>query len=80
LRPITLAVAVWLAFILLASLCGALMSFYTGKAADLPKWNGWSYLLFSAEEFAMFAAMLTWPISLVVFAVSVIRANRPKRI
>ena len=37
-----------------------------GKAEELPKWNGWSYLFFCAKEFAMMGAILTLPIAVII--------------
>jgi hypothetical protein len=60
---------VWLCFIVAAAILGGLSSFYTGRAEELPKWNGWAYLIFSVKEGAMFGALVTWPLALVVFVV-----------
>jgi hypothetical protein len=69
-RPILIAIVVWMGLIGAAAAFGGFMSLYTGKASELPKWNGWSYLIFCAEQGAMFGAVLTWPIALVVFFVA----------
>jgi len=64
------AILVWCCFIVLASALGGFLSFYTGKAEELPKWNGWSYLIFSAKEGAMFGAILTWPLAIIALVFS----------
>jgi hypothetical protein len=61
---------VWFVFILLASAFGGLTSFFTGKAAELPKWNGLHYLLFCAKEGAMMGVIVTWPCGVIAFVVS----------
>ena len=71
-----LAVFVWFFLIALASIFGGFMSFFTGKAEELPKWNGWSYLFFSAKAGAMMGAILTLPIALITFVVSCLATCR----
>jgi len=78
LRPVVVALLVWCCLIFLASALGALLSFYTGKAAELPKWNGWSYLVFSAKEFAMMGAILSSPFAVIAFVVSLLASRRSK--
>jgi hypothetical protein len=65
--PITVAAAVWLSLTALATVIGGCGSLYTGKAADIPQWNGWSYLLFCAREGAMLGGVLALPVALAVF-------------
>jgi hypothetical protein len=67
LRPTTIAISVWLSLTAAATALGGFASLYTGKASDLPQWNGWSYLLFCAREGAMVGGTLALPIALVVF-------------
>ena len=78
LRSLGLAVLVWCFFIALATAFGGVMSFGTGKAEELPKWNGWFYLCFCAKEGAIFGTILTWPLALIAFVVSWL-AWRPER-
>ena len=66
-RPLIIAVIVWLVLIAAASILGGYSSLYTGIASELPKWNGWSYLLFCAREFAILGAVLTLPVAVLVF-------------
>ena len=39
-RPLTIAISVWLGLIAAAAAFGGFMSLYTGKTLELPKWNG----------------------------------------
>ena len=65
-RFAVVTVLIWGLFITCATVFGATTSFYTGKAEELPKWNGWSYLFFSAREFAVMGVILTWPIAMTI--------------
>ena len=66
-------ILIWLGLIAASAVFGSVMSLFTGESSELPKWNGWSYLAFCAKEGAMFGAVLTWPIALIVFLVGVVR-------
>lgn len=66
-RHLRIAIFVWLGLIAAAAAFGCFMSLYTGKASELPTWNGWAYLVFCAQEGATFGAILTWPIALFVW-------------
>lgn len=68
-RSLTLAARIYFGLILLAAFGGALSSFFTGKARDLPQWNGWSYLIFCVKEFAFFGAMMAFPIFILTLVV-----------
>ncbi len=78
LRSVITALLVWCCFIFLASALGAFLSFYTGKAAELPNWNGWSYLMFSAKEGAMFGAILSWPLAIIALILSLLASRRSR--
>ncbi len=75
-RSLTIGILVWLALIAAATVYGGLMSLCTGNGAELPKWNGWFYLFFCAQQGAMFAVVLTWPIPIVVSIVAWIVSER----
>ena len=81
LRSAIIGLSVWLGLIAAAAAFGAFTSLYAGDASELPKWNGWGYLTFSAKEGAMFGFVLSWPIalisSLVTLVVSLLRAPPP---
>ena len=55
------------------------MSFYTGKAEELPKWNGWPYLVFSVKEFAVMGVIVTWPLAVIIAFVILVASNRATR-
>ena len=76
-RSVIVASAVWCCFIGLAAMFGGILSLFTGKADELPTWNGWSYLAFSVKEGTMFGVILTWPFALIAFVLSYI-ASRSK--
>ena len=78
LRSVVISMCVWVFFILLASAFGGLSSFYTGKAGEIPKWNGLSYFLFSAKEGAMMGAILTCPCAAIAFVVSYFASGTTK--
>jgi hypothetical protein len=42
-------------------------STYTGKASELPKWNGLDYFLFCGKEFAMLAGAISLPFAVMFF-------------
>ena len=69
-QPAIVSAAVWCCCIGLAAMFGGILSFFTGKADELPKWNGWSYLAFSLKEGAMFGVILAWPFAMIAFVVS----------
>jgi hypothetical protein len=69
-RALLVGFCAWLGLILLGAAFGGLLSFGTGATTELPKWNGWSYFAFSAREGASFAAIVTWPVGLIVVVVS----------
>jgi ABC-type Fe3+-siderophore transport system permease subunit len=75
-RALVTALSLWLILIAIAAMFGGLTSFITGKSADLPQWNGWSYLFFSVKEGALFAILLTWPLPLFLFLVFWFGSNR----
>jgi len=72
-NPIALAVVVWLVLVAAAAVFGAVMSLFTGNARETPTFNGLSYALFSAKEFAMFGAILATPVALIVLVVALLR-------
>lgn len=69
-RPFWIASNVWLGLIAIASVLGGLMSLYTGPTSQLPKWNGWDYFLFCANEGAAMGAILTLPVAIIVYLVA----------
>lgn len=75
LHAILAGVVTWSSLIVLASILGAVASCYTGKASELPKWNGWQYLLFSAKEFAKFGAVLSGPVAVAAFGFAALRRS-----
>ncbi len=75
-RALIVGIVTWLGLILAGAAFGGLMSLYTGKTAELSKWNGWSYFAFCVQEGAMFAAMLTWPITLIVLLIAYAGSRR----
>jgi hypothetical protein len=71
-RALSFGIIAWVGLVLAGAVVGRLLSFGTGTASELPKWNGWSYLAFSAREGARAAEVLTWFVALVVFVVSLV--------
>lgn len=65
-----MAAAAWCCYIGLAAILGGILSFCTGYTEEIPKWNGWSYLIFSMKEGAMLGIVLTCPAALIVFFIS----------
>lgn len=75
-RSIVIGAAVWIALLIVGAAFGALASFYTGSASELPRWNGWRYVVFCVKEGVTFTAILTWPIPLVAFLILWARQRR----
>ena len=73
-----MAFALWCCLVGLAAILGARLSYYTGRAHEIPKWNGWSYLIFSVKEFALIGAILALPFAMITFAISYL-VSRPKK-
>jgi hypothetical protein len=69
-RPFIIGLLVWLGLTIAASALGGILSLYTGDASELPQWNGWTYFLFGVAEGALFGAMFTWLIALLVFVIA----------
>jgi hypothetical protein len=46
---------------------GASMSLFTGRAEELPKWNGFDYMLFCAREGAMLGTVAALPLAATAF-------------
>jgi hypothetical protein len=58
---------------------GAVMSLFTGKADDLPQWNGVSYMVFCAKEGFLFGAIVAFPVALICcFILLLIRKRNGK--
>ena len=72
-RALLIGIIAWLGFIVAGAVFGAFLSLGTGTRSELPKWNGWSYLVFVVKEGAMAGVELTWPIALLVFIVALVK-------
>lgn len=72
-RSLWMTLSVWLALAACGACLGGVLSCYTGKAGDLPQWNGWDYFLFCMREWFAFGAIFTIPIAVAVFLVFVIQ-------
>jgi hypothetical protein len=68
-RALLISIAVWFDLILVGATWGGLGSFYTGKASELPKWNGWNYFWFAAKEGAIISSILSFPIAVIAFLI-----------
>jgi hypothetical protein len=75
-RALVVAILVWLGLIVAGAAIGGGTSFYTGMSSPIPRWSGWSYFAFCAQEGAKLAAVLTWPVAVVVFCVFVVSSRR----
>ncbi|QNN23775.1 hypothetical protein HED60_16360 [Planctomycetales bacterium ZRK34] len=69
-RALLVGITVYMGLIIAGFIFGGVLSFGTGSAEELPKWNGGAYLFFCAGEGAMFAAILTWPIGILASLVT----------
>jgi len=76
-RPLIVAVLVLFGLLAIATMVGAFMSFLTGRADELPQWNGLTYLIFCAKEGAMFGTMCAVPIAVLTFVVVWLAGNSP---
>jgi hypothetical protein len=74
-RAFRFALLVWVCCIAAAAITGGLASFWTGRTEELPKWNGWSYLVFCGKEGAILGAILTWPLALFVLVVRLLHRH-----
>jgi hypothetical protein len=75
-RALGIAIVAWIGLLFAGAVVGGFASSFTGYASELLKWNGWSYVMFCAQEGAMFGAVLTWPIALIVFLVGFASSRR----
>jgi hypothetical protein len=57
----------WLCVLGAGFALGGVASTYTGKASELPKWNGLDYFLFCGKEFAMLAGAISLPFAVMFF-------------
>lgn len=78
-RPLVFATIAWLGLIAAATALGGFSSLFTGKVTELPKWNGWSYLVFCAREGAMLGTVLALPLALITFLFAWGGSRRSKR-
>jgi hypothetical protein len=69
-KPLIMAATTWFIQVGLAVLLGAIASLYTGRAEELPNWNGWSYMFFSARDFAMVGMVVALPMTLIVLCLT----------
>jgi hypothetical protein len=69
-RALLISAIIWIGCIVAASALGAHLSFYTGERSELPKWNGWDYLLFSVNESAIMGGLLGIPIAILAFCIA----------
>ena len=74
-RALVVGICVWLGLIVAGAAIGGGTSFYTGVLSPTPRWNGWSYFTFCAQEGARMAAVLTWPVAF-VFLVMLLSSKR----
>lgn len=65
-----ISVTLWLGCIGAGAVLGAHLSFYSGERSQLPKWNGWDYLLFSAKESAILCGIFGIPIAVIAFCMA----------
>jgi hypothetical protein len=75
-RALIVGILVWLGLIVAGAAIGGGTSFYTGTSSAIPRWSGWSYFAFCAQEGAKLAAVLTWPVAFVVFCVILVSLRR----
>ena len=75
-RALVVGILVWLGLIVAGAAIGGGTSFYTGMSSPIPRWNGWSYFTFCAQEGAKLAAVLTWPVAFVVFCAFLVSSRR----
>jgi hypothetical protein len=74
-----ISLTVWIGCIGAASVLGAWLSFYTGERSELPKWNGWEYLWFSVNEFAVMGSIFGIPIAILAFCIAWLVVNGKSR-
>ena len=71
---------IWvLIVVFFASLLG-ILSFYTGKSSEPPKWNGWAYLFFSIGEGLLIGVPIASVVALFVCAVIFLWSTPDKKI
>jgi hypothetical protein len=74
-RSLGIAVIVGTVLVTAAAFVGGVLSLFTGKATDLPQWNGWPYFFFCAREGAIFGAIVALPIAGVAFILLAFRSS-----
>jgi hypothetical protein len=75
-RALVVGILVWVGLIVAGAAVGGGTSFYTSMSSPIPRWSGWSYFTFCAQEGAALAAVLTWPVAFVVFCVILVSSRR----
>ena len=71
---------IWvLIMVFFAALLG-ILSFYTGKSSELPKWNGWDYLFFCIGEGLLIGIPIASVVALLVCAVIFLWSTPDKKV
>lgn len=69
-RPLAVAATVWFSLTIIAAICGGVLSMFTGKAGNLPQWNGWPYFIFCTKEGMLFGQLIAFPAAILALVVA----------